>query len=275
MNEFESIRDSIDKETAKKIKTLLKKYKIVQDNVVDSVSAVILQNMENDGVIYISEGMVAELKDGIKKHLNQFSKEETEFLNTILDAAYKDAATKTAAALGIGIDWKILRQEFIDMAVNTPIDGMRFSDRVWQNTNDLANRIYNDIVECIKTGKRPSQIAREIKDDFGSSAYQATRLVNTELARTVTDAQLEVYKNSGVVSKVMWSATLEDNTCDDCAGMDGKMFDLNNTPRLPLHPNCRCCYIPVVDGWTPKTRADNETKQNIDYITYSEWAKNK
>ena len=151
----------------------------------------------------------------------------------------------------------------------------RFSDRVWENSNDLANRIYQDVLDCIRIGKRPREVAKKIKDDFGVTAYQATRLVNTELARVVSEAQLDVYRNSGVVDKVLWTATLESNTCDYCADLDGKYFNLDDAPKIPAHPNCRCCYVPVVDGWKAKTRADNETKTEISYQTYDEWRNSK
>ena len=66
------------------------------------------------------------------------------------------------------------------------------------------------------------------------------------------------YDNSGIlvrstdcVNKVLFTATLEDNTCEICGELDGKYFNLNNAPKIPIHPNCRCCHIPVVDDWKP------------------------
>ena len=278
MNEFIKIKYDIDESAKKKIKTLLKKYKSSQDDLIGEIAAVILKNQDESGFIVMSPSMVLELKEDIKHNLDGMTETEKSFLDDLLGDAYKEAVTETAKTIGkVGIvaKWDILRDEFVQRAINAPINGKTFSSRIWENTNDLANRIYNDVLECIRTGKRPGEIARKIKNDYGVTAYQAKRLVNTELAKVVNDAQLEVYRNSGVVQKVMWSATLEENTCEDCAGMDGKYFDLDKAPRLPYHPNCRCALVPVADGWKPKTRADNETKKNIDYMTYSEWAKNK
>ena len=33
----------------------------------------------------------------------------------------------------------------------------------------------------------------------------------------------------------------------DCHSLDGKIFDIGTEPTLPRHPNCICCYAPVVD----------------------------
>jgi uncharacterized protein with gpF-like domain len=89
-------------------------------------------------------------------------------------------------------------------------------------------------------------------------------------------AQEEIYRNSGVVTKVMWNATLEGNTCEECQALDGKTFDLDgDKPEIPYHPNCRCVYIPVVDGWNPSKRRDQETGEIIEYKDYKAWLKDK
>lgn len=275
MNEFVKIRDDADKEVLKKLKKLLKKYKVKQDAVNEHIAAIIIENLNDEGLIILSPEMQFALQNSVSVELQELAIEEQEFLKKLMDDCYTSAAVKTASVLGLKGSYDLVRQEMIDRAINTIIDGKNFSSRVWDNTNDLANRIYNDVLECVRTGKRPNAIAKKIKDDFGSSAYQAKRLVQTELARVVSDAQIDIYKTSGVVKKVMWTATLESNTCDYCADLDGKYFNLDDAPKIPAHPNCRCCYVPVVDGWKAKTRADNETKTEVNYQTFEEWRNSK
>lgn len=275
MNEFVKIRDDADKEVLKKLKKLLKKYKVKQDAVNEHIAAIIIENLNDEGLIILSPEMQFALQNSVSVELQELAIEEQEFLKKLMDDCYTSAAVKTASVLGLKGSYDLVRQEMIDRAINSIIDGKNFSSRVWDNTNDLANRIYNDVLECVRTGKRPNAIAKKIKDDFGSSAYQAKRLVQTELARVVSDAQIDIYKTSGVVKKVMWTATLESNTCDYCADLDGKYFNLDDAPKIPAHPNCRCCYVPVVDGWKAKTRADNETKTEVNYQTFEEWRNSK
>lgn len=274
MNDFEKIKYDIDEATAKKIKKLIKLFKKSQDKLLGDISAIILENMNDDGAIFISEPLTFQIRNSVTKTFSEMNADELAFLNEVLENGYNEAFNQTAKKIGITADWELVRKEFIARAISAPINGKNYSDRVWENVNDLANRIYNDILDCIRTGKRPNAIAKQIKDDFGVSAYQAARLVNTELARVVNEAQMDVYKNSGVVEKVMFSATLENNTCDICGDMDGKYYSLHNAPKIPVHPNCRCCLIPVVDDWKPTQRADDSTKTKIDYITFKEW-KNK
>lgn len=274
LDKFVKIRDDLDNASNKKIKQLLKKLKKCQDKTVEQVAAIILDNMDSDGFFVLSGNQKEELKKAIAKNLSDASKEEEEFLEELLEDAYIETKNKTSTALGIKKDFSLVRPEMVAKAINTPIDGKRFSQRIWDNNDALANRIYEDVLDCVKNGTRPNHIARKIKKDFGVTAYQAKRLINTELAKVVNAAQLEIYQSEGV-GKVMWTATLENNTCDYCADMDGKLFDVNNAPSNPAHPCCRCCFVPVVAGWSPKYRADNETKTKIEYKTFAEWQKNK
>lgn len=271
MNDYVKLRADIDKATQKEIKTILRRYKYSQDKIINEVSALILNNMSGDGKILLSPNLVAEVRQSVTNNLNDLSNYQIDFVTDIVEDVYTTAVQKTAKLIGLKTDWNLVRQEMIDRAVNTPINGKRFSNRIWDNTNDLANRIYNDVIDCVKNGEQPKRIIKRIKDNCGVSAYQAKRLVNTEVARVVNAGQMDIYRESGVVEKVLYTATLEDNTCEICADLDGKTFKLNDAPNIPQHPNCRCCLIPVVDDWKPNKRADNLTKENIDYVSYHDW----
>ena len=271
MNEFVKVRADIDKATQKQIKTILRRYKYSQEKAINEISAMILDNISGDGKILLSPNLVAEVRQSVTNNLNDLSNYQIDFVTDVVEDCYTTAVQKTAKLIGFKTDWKLVRQEMIDRAVNTPINGKIFSNRIWDNTNKLANRIYDDVIDCVKNGEQPKRIIKKIKDDYGVSAYQAKRLVNTEVAKVVNAAQMDIYRDSGVVEKVLYTATLEDNTCDTCADLDGKVFDLDKAPNLPIHPMCRCCLVPVVDDWKPSKRADNLTKENIDYVTYEEW----
>lgn len=271
MNDYEKIVYDIDAEGQKKIQELLKKYKKNQKELVDEIAAIIIENMDENGAIVLSPTLTMEVKEAVTDNLTAMEKNEKQFLDESLAAAYTEAVQKTAKVIGLKASWDLVRDEFVQRAINTPIDGKTYSERIWENTDELANRIYNDVLECIRTGKRPNHIIKQIKDDYGVTAYQAKRLFHTELAKVVGDAQLQVYRESGVVDKVKYMATLETNTCDRCAALDGKLFNLGDAPKIPQHPNCRCCLIPIVDGYEPGKRADNSTKKTIDYVTFEEW----
>ena len=271
LNKFVKIRDDLDRASNKKIKRLLRQLKKSQDLTIQQVAAIILANMDSDGFFILSGNQLEELKAAITKNLTDASKEEEAFIKELLEDAYMETTKRTYTTLGIHKDLSLVCPEMVAQTINAPIDGKRFSQRIWANNDKLANRIYEDVLDCIKHGTRPNEIASKIKKDYGCTAYEAKRLVNTELAKVVNAAQMEIYQSEGI-EQVLWTATLESNTCDDCADMDGKYFNINNAPFLPNHPGCRCVLVPVVDGWTPQYRADNETKQKIEYQTYNDWS---
>ncbi|WP_313757272.1 minor capsid protein [Tissierella sp.] len=218
-----------------------------------------------------------ELKDMYKG----LSPLEVGIVGSILYGAYKESYYKTSytidKGLSIGINYKILRKEFIDTVVNADFQGQNFSSRIWKNKEWLVNKLYGTIGKGIYEGYSVDKMSKEIKDIFGSSAYQSKRLVNSELARVVTNASEEIYRNSEVVQKVIWIATLDKKTNPEDGALDGGIWDLEDIsrPKPPLHPNCRCAIAPYLPDWSPTTRRDNITKENIPYQNYSDWAKSK
>lgn len=262
MDKFVKVRAKQDKKVKAKIKKMFKGVKENQTELIVAVVAILaLNNSDNPNV---------ELAHVITKKLNNLSNDLKNAVAETLTEAYKEAYKETSLLCEVAIDYNIVNPEFVKAAIETPINGARFSERIWKNTNDLANRIYDDILECVRTGKRPDEIARKIKEDYSVTAYEAKRLVHTELAKTVTAAQKEIYRQAGV-EYVLWTATLEHNTCQRCGDYDGQIFKLDDAPDLPLHPNCRCCLSPAPDKYVPKMRANNETKQNINYTTWNDW----
>lgn len=271
MDPFIKVRAKQDRKIKSKIKQLLKTLKDSQKELIKEISSILALNLDKDKNIILDSIAISNIHSAISGQLNKLNKAQKKIVEGALIDAYAEAYTETSNLLELAIDYSILRPEFVSAAVNTPINGQRFSSTIWKNTNELANRIYDDVIEIVRTGKRPDEVARAIKNEYGRTAYEAKRLVHTELAKTVNTAQLEVYRKAGV-PYVLWSATLESNTCPKCADLDGQVFPLDDVPDLPLHPNCRCALIPKREGYMPKMRADNENKKRyMEYVTYNEW----
>lgn len=96
----------------------------------------------------------------------------------------------------------------------------------------------------IIAGKNPDQIKAEIKRQFNTSYRVADRLVRTESSYIYNAAALESYKAAGI-DKVEFLA--ETDCCDICQRYRSKRFNISETPLVPVHPNCRCTYIPIVE----------------------------
>ena len=283
-NEIQQVQKDCRNKAKKPLKDVLKAYKKAFDNVQDEIARIVAK-YNVDGVINISyKQRYSELKsleNKLTKEINDLGdksvKTTTDLLTDIYSESYYRTAFVTDKGIDMAIDFSILRPEFIEAAINTPIENIKYSDRIWTNQEKLLNRIYQDVQKSLVNGKSTEKLARQIKKTFDVTAYQASRLINTEVARAMSMAQDEIYNNSDVVGKVMWDATLDSLTSSQCAELDGKYFPKENHPSPPKHPNCRCCIIPVVDGWKPTKKLDNTKgdKSIIDYQNYDNWYKSK
>jgi SPP1 gp7 family putative phage head morphogenesis protein len=206
-------------------------------------------------------------------------KSEVEKVTSILGSVFKDTYYKNIYTMENGmtvnLKFNILKEGYVNTAIRASYKEEFFSDRIWANKADMIDQLQSSIASAMRGDVTIDKIGRQIRDTFNVSAYDSQRLVNTETARVQTQASEDEGKATGV-EQVMWSATLEDKTCDECAALDGQVYPIDEAPDCPAHPLCQCCLINVpYEGWSPTQRRDNETKEIIPYQTYTEWAKAK
>ncbi|WP_010249202.1 minor capsid protein [Acetivibrio cellulolyticus] len=266
-----------------KSKKLLQAYKRSLDDIRKEIG-LIFSKYAVDGVLSVSKQQRINILKGLEKEIIKQSKYlgniDLDTTTDILKDVYKSSYYQTLFVLDKGIkttlNFTLLNPKIVEKAVMTEYKDELFSDRIWKNKNLLVNRLKLNIERGIIQGKSVDKLVKDIKNTFGSSAYESKRLINTELARVISDAQTEIYNNSAVVKKVMYVATLDNKTSDICASLDGQIFEANGKyPHPPQHPNCRSCIIPVIDGWSPSVRKDNMTKEEIDYSNYENWLKSR
>lgn len=131
--------------------------------------------------------------------------------------------------------------------LNNNWSGKNYSQRVWTNRNALADKLQKSIEDYIILGKSPNEIKRKLADDLKVGFHVADRLIRTETAHIFTEASLETYKEYGIEKVKYLHGSAKGGCCDDCLNDDGKEYELGTQPLLPRHPNCHCCYVPVVE----------------------------
>lgn len=286
--EILKIKTDSEKQTIKNTIDILRGYKRNLNSIRGDIAKIYMDYTVN-GELKIGKQqrikVLKELEKKLVRQMNELGVKEVETItNTVIDTideTYSTTAYTIDKGVNITTNFAALKPEFVKKAIQNKVEGKTFSDRIWDNTSKLANRVKSDVEKALIKGTSPEKLARQIKKDFGGGAYKAKRLINTEVTKAVIMAQDECYANSGVVNKVMWDATLEGNTCDECASYDGNIYDLDNHPDLPFHPNCRCCLIPVVEGWNPTQKRENikdtvtGEKKVIDYTKFEKWRESK
>ena len=125
-------------------------------------------------------------------------------------------------------------------------DGKNFSQRVWDNTERLMATLNEQLLHCAATGKKTSELKKELQERFGVSYHRADTLARTELTHIQTQAAKQRYTDYGI-QYVEVLVDEDEHTCEKCKALIGKKFLTTATPPLPVHPNERCCLIPVID----------------------------
>lgn len=126
------------------------------------------------------------------------------------------------------------------------------------------------LADAVKEGLGIPETARKIRDVFGDAkTYRAERIARTEILKAGNEAQVEAYKQSGVVMGKEWFTALDEGVCQWCQPMHGRVksldgnffiqgesftgtkggilrLDFETVDEPPLHPQCRCVMLPVV-----------------------------
>lgn len=178
------------------------------------------------------------------------SKEKLAVTNGLKDV-YKDQYIRNIYALGKAINVKadltMLNPKMIEKAISYPWSGAMFSDRIWDNKNKLVKNIREAILQSAVMGEGMDKIAKRINVGLENSYKNALRVARTETMRVAYVAEMDsLESNKSVIDEVEHSAFWDKRTCKTCKGLDEKVYKVGKERMLPIHPHCRCTYLPVI-----------------------------
>ena len=167
--------------------------------------------------------------------------------------------------------------------VHKPWRGSDFSKRIWKSyTETLPNELGDALLRGSVLGHSHEQIFKMMRQRLKDvEDYQLHRLIITEMGHVAETATADAYIEEGV-EQYQYLATLESHTCEECAHLDEKVFDLKNKVEglnYPLiHPYCRCTTMPYIEGlpddrvrWSRDPETDKGTY--VDNMTFNQWKK--
>ena len=125
-------------------------------------------------------------------------------------------------------------------------DGKSFSQRVWDDTDKLLETLNEQLLHCVITGKKTTQLKQVLQERFGVSYNNADTIARTELAHVQTIAAQERYKSYGISEVQIW-ADADERRCSECGKLHRKIYPAGASVPIPAHPRCRCCIVPVID----------------------------
>ena len=203
-------------------------------------------------------------------------------LKDIFEESYYRNIFDTQQFLGYGKAFEILDTKTINSAIIKPwtYDGETFSQRIWKDNNKLKYSLDKILTQGIIRGSPHDKISKAIAKEMNTSLSNARRLVLTESAVFSTKGRDKSYDELNV-DEIEFVASLDEKTCTECGGMDGKHYPRNtgeigkNIP--PLHPYCRCTTAPYFDDefTEGEERFARDEKGNGYYVpsdmTFNDW----
>ncbi|ALF22032.1 minor capsid protein [Fusobacterium animalis] len=165
-----------------------------------------------------------------------------------LNSVYRDTFIEVTKDLGINA---IVSRDKIKAVLDRPWSGANFSERLWTNTDKLAQTVKQEIVNGMIQGINLKTMSKRVSERFETAKKNdVERLLRTEVNYVLNQATLDGYKEAGI-EKYEFSATLDSRTSQICSELNGEIFEIKkiavglNYP--PMHPRCRSTTIPIID----------------------------
>lgn len=165
-----------------------------------------------------------------------------------LNSVYRDTFIEVTKDLGIN---PIVSRDKIKTVLDKPWSGANFSQRLWSNTDKLAETVKQEIVNGMIQGINLKTMTKRVSKRFETAKKNdVERLLRTEVNYVLNQATLDGYKEAGI-EKYEFSATLDSRTSQICSELHGEVFEIKkiavglNYP--PMHPRCRSTTIPIID----------------------------
>lgn len=250
----------------------------------NSIDGMFMKQLENASARYHISKLEA-LKLNTQCIIEQLYGNQTDQMTSFIKDVYTDNMFHSMYELqkGFNIGWNFsgIDEKKLEKLISKPwaVDGINFSDRIWQNKQKLINELNNELTSMCLTGKSPDIAIENIAKKMDVSKSRAKALVYTESSYFQSQSDRDTLKDFGC-EKYEVLATLDSITSEICREMDGKVFDLNDyevgVSAPPFHPHCRTVIVPAFDddfdiGERAARDADGKTYYVPDDITYPEW----
>lgn len=188
------------------------------------------------------------LLNQINQKLRALGEAEIQILDTELLKMYEMTAAAVNNQAGFQVGFEDAARNVTDK-IWCP-DGKHWSSRVWTNKAIMQNQLEQGLADCVARGLSKDKVVTELATLCGNDRYKAERLVRTELTYIQNEACANTYEKAGITQYEYLSAS-DNRVSKICKQTNGKKFYFKekqvgkNFP--PLHANCRCTILPIVD----------------------------
>ena len=173
---------------------------------------------------------------------------------------FKETYSNVMTNLGI-TEFDMVPEKVMEEMLRKPWMGRNFSTSLWKNTQVLASNLNEILVNGITQGKTVTEMAIQLNNRMNEGFNVSHRLVRTETMHYLNESSKKAYRDGGCEEVQLWAA-VDERTCPTCGIKHGNVYRIKDCPTLPLHANCRCTILPVVDDKDAKKDHDT-AKEDI------------
>lgn len=248
-------------------KEVYREQKKARDEVLNQLALIMLTYTVLDSVMSLSSDEKKKEYSRISKLIKSNCKSTGEVEEAVIKSVLTNTAQNTFEFYSYNAGLKD-----VQALIEKNFKGKHFSKRIWENENEVASHLHKQVNDFLQGKVNVNQIKKNIEKTYNANAYNAKRLVETEVARVENNSFIRFCEETGV-KKVRRNAVLDNKTCNDCSSSNGKIFDLKDAPDLPVHPLCRCFYE-IVDDESIHKIGDNKDQNGKVNIIENEAAVN-
>lgn len=187
-----------------------------------------------------------QMQNQLKHELQKLGDKQISAMSKIFEINFFDVYHSIAIE-GLEAFTTISREAAIQMISAIWVaDGKSWSQRVWDDTNRLANVLNDQLIHCLITGKKTSELKKLLQEEFNVSYNRADSIVRTELSHIQNTAAQKRYEDYGIKEMMVW-ADEDERRCEHCGKLHQKKYNINEQVPIPAHPRCRCSILPVVE----------------------------
>ena len=165
----------------------------------------------------------------------------------------------------------LANEKYAHAIVNASFKNATYSDRIWMYQGMLKAELESLLASGLIQGQNPKKLAKHLEKRFGVSAYNAQRLMTTELARVQTEAQKQSFVRNGF-DEYVYVACGNSDVCAECKALDGKHFKVEDMMpgenASPMHPCCHCSVAAYMDDELYEEWLDGYSEHGLDFETW-------
>ncbi len=195
-----------------------------------------------DGVWNRIEKTEEEMKNAVKK---AWKKQPKDFYIKYMKEAYRLGEERAKSMIE-----QVLQDDISVNGQDIGIERRDIYEDLWEASlsriSDMEETTLAEIRKVLAEGFDEGENWKDAKkkiEQIIKDPVRAERIAITELGWAYNRSIQRVYKNAGA-KEMVWHASIDIKTCDRCRERHGMVYPIEKAPENPLHPRCRCTWLP-------------------------------